>query len=45
MMLWLIVATGTMKNILFGNLFQAPCLREMEKRAGIVAATKERQGA
>lgn len=33
MLLWCVVATGTVKNILFGNLFVAPCLREMEKRA------------
>lgn len=33
MLLWCVVAAGTVKNILFGNLFVAPCLREMEKRA------------
>jgi hypothetical protein len=32
-LLWLVVATGTVKNVLYGNLFQAPCLREMEKQA------------
>jgi hypothetical protein len=32
-LLWLLVATGTVKNVLYGNLFQAPCLREMEKKA------------
>jgi hypothetical protein len=37
MLLWLVVATGTIKNILYGSLFEAPCLREMEKRADAVA--------
>jgi hypothetical protein len=34
MFLWLIVTVGTIKNMLYGNLFDAPCLREMEKKAG-----------
>jgi hypothetical protein len=33
MLLWIVVAAGTIKNILYGNLFEAPCLREMEKKA------------
>ncbi|KAL5120048.1 Plasma membrane sulfite pump involved in sulfite metabolism [Pleosporales sp. CAS-2024a] len=37
---WLVVAAGTVKNMMYGNLFEAPCLREMERRA---AAEKERQ--
>ncbi|KAH8725831.1 voltage-dependent anion channel [Phaeosphaeriaceae sp. PMI808] len=32
MLLWILVAAGTAKNILYGNLFDAPCLREMEKK-------------
>jgi hypothetical protein len=42
-LLWLVVATGTVKNILYGNLFEAPCLREMEKMANAVTAEKEQQ--
>jgi tellurite resistance protein TehA-like permease len=34
LLLWLLVAVSTIKNILYGNLFDAPCLREMEKKAG-----------
>jgi tellurite resistance protein TehA-like permease len=30
-LLWLIVAAGTVRNIIRGTLFEAPCLREMEK--------------
>lgn len=41
MLLWLVVASGTVKNILYGNLFEAPCLREMER----LAAEKECQSA
>jgi len=41
-LLWLVVAVGTAKNMLFGNLFEAPCLREMERRAN-AAAEKEHQ--
>lgn len=44
-LLWLVVAVGTMKNIVHGNLFEAPCLREMEKKANAVAVSKERQDA
>ncbi|OAL05427.1 C4-dicarboxylate transporter/malic acid transport protein [Phaeosphaeriaceae sp. SRC1lsM3a] len=43
MVLWSVVATGTVKNILYGNMFEAPCLREMEKRANAVVEQKERQ--
>jgi len=32
MVLWAVVAFGTVRNILHGHLFEAPCLREMEKR-------------
>jgi hypothetical protein len=45
MLLWLVVATGTVKNILYGNLFEAPCLREIERRANAAAAEKEPQHA
>ncbi|KAH9877945.1 hypothetical protein J1614_003162 [Plenodomus biglobosus] len=38
MVLWLIVAAGTVKNIFGGNLFEAPCLREMERKARAEAA-------
>jgi hypothetical protein len=31
MLLWLLVAAGTIKNLLYGNMIEAPCLREMEK--------------
>jgi len=30
-LLWLIVAVGTVKHMLLGKLFEAPCLREMER--------------
>ncbi|CAE7021177.1 sulfite transporter ssu1 [Pyrenophora teres f. teres] len=40
MVLWAVVAVGTVRNILYGNLFEAPCLREMEKRASEEAATR-----
>ena len=30
-MLWLIVTIGTVQNMLRGRMFEAPCLREMEK--------------
>lgn len=40
MVLWFVVAFGTLKNIFHGNLFEAPCLREMEKRASGEAATR-----
>ncbi|KAH3913217.1 hypothetical protein HBI56_086310 [Parastagonospora nodorum] len=43
-LLWLVVAVGTAKNILYGNLFEAPCLREMERRAN-AAAEKGHQNA
>lgn len=46
MLLWLVVAVGTMNNILYGNLFEAPCLREMEKKASTMPAKEaEQQGA
>jgi hypothetical protein len=35
-LLWFVVAAGTVKNILYGNLFEAPCLREIEKKAAAV---------
>lgn len=41
MLLWLVVATGTVKGMLRGSLFEAPCLREMEK-ARQAALPKER---
>lgn len=45
MLLWLIVATGTIKNIFYGNLVDAPCLREMEKKARAAEEQKEQQTA
>ncbi|KAI4954346.1 hypothetical protein J4E91_002058 [Alternaria rosae] len=42
-LLWLVVAVGTMKNMLYGNMFQAPCLREMEKRACAASAEMQQQ--
>ncbi|CAO2655282.1 Nn.00g103460.m01.CDS01 [Neocucurbitaria sp. VM-36] len=44
-LLWLLVAAGTMKNVLYGNLVDAPCLREMEKKASTMAAERQDQGA
>ncbi|KAF1357425.1 C4-dicarboxylate transporter/malic acid transport protein [Lizonia empirigonia] len=38
MLLWGVVAVGTAKNLLFGKLVEAPCLREMERRAAAAAA-------
>jgi hypothetical protein len=35
-LLWVLVAIGTVKNVLYGKLFDAPCLREMEKKAASV---------
>lgn len=43
MVLWSVVATGTVKNILYGNMFEAPCLREMERRANVAIEEKKRQ--
>ncbi|KAJ4362426.1 Plasma membrane sulfite pump involved in sulfite metabolism [Neocucurbitaria cava] len=43
--LWLVVAAGTIKNVLYGNLVDAPCLREMEKKANATAAERQQQGA
>lgn len=45
MLLWLLVAAGTAKNILYGNLFEAPCLREMEKKASAAVVQAEQQTA
>ena len=44
-LLWLLVAVGTMKNILYGNIFEAPCLREMEKRACAASVEMQQQDA
>jgi hypothetical protein len=44
-LLWLVVAGGTVKNTLYGNMVEAPCLREMEKQANAVAVSRERQDA
>jgi hypothetical protein len=43
MLLWLVVAAGTVKNILYGNLFEAPCLREMEKKTEAAARQEDGQ--
>jgi hypothetical protein len=42
-LLWVVVATGTVKNMVYGNLFEAPCLREMERKANTIAVEKEHQ--
>ncbi|KAF2658868.1 C4-dicarboxylate transporter/malic acid transport protein-like protein [Lophiostoma macrostomum CBS 122681] len=41
MLLWLLVAAGTVKNLLFGNMIEAPCLREMEKASRLALVTEE----
>ncbi|KAF2873669.1 voltage-dependent anion channel [Massariosphaeria phaeospora] len=41
-LLWLLVAIGTVSNIYHGSLFEAPCLRDVE-RACAMATGKERQ--
>lgn len=33
-LLWIVVATGTAVNAMRGKLFEAPCLRELERRCG-----------
>lgn len=33
-LLWVVVTAGTVQNMLRGRLFEAPCLREMEKACG-----------
>jgi hypothetical protein len=43
MLLWIVVSIGTVKNILYGNLFEAPCLREIEKKANAIAVEKRQQ--
>jgi hypothetical protein len=43
-LLWLIVAAGTCKEVLYGRIIEAPCLREMEK-ARNSAIKEERQDA
>ena len=40
-LLWGVVAAGTVKNLCFGKLVEAPCLREMERRAAAAAAAAE----
>lgn len=45
MLLWFIVAGGTVKNIHSGNLFEAPCLREMERKARAEGAERRPQEA
>jgi hypothetical protein len=45
MLLWLIVATGTVKNVFYGNLFEAPCLRELEKKAAVASLGKPHHNA
>lgn len=42
MLLWGVVAAGTVKNLVFGKLVEAPCLREMERRAAAAAAAEEK---
>ena len=45
MILWAVVAFGTVRNILYGHLFEAPCLREMEKRVREEVAARPYQDA
>ena len=42
-LLWAVVAAGTVKNLFFGKLVEAPCLREMERRAAAAAAAAEEE--
>jgi hypothetical protein len=42
-LLRIVVSVGIVKNILYGNLFEAPCLREIEKKANAVAVEKRQQ--
>lgn len=44
MLLWGVVTAGTVKNLFCSKLFEAPCLREMEKRAAAAAAAAEEKG-
>lgn len=41
MLLWGVVAAGTVKNLLFGKLVEAPCLREMERKAAAAATAAD----
>ncbi|KAF2733571.1 hypothetical protein EJ04DRAFT_438699 [Polyplosphaeria fusca] len=41
LLLWLLVASGTAKNALYGNLFEAPCLVEIKKKCSKEAESKE----
>ena len=41
MLLWAVVAVGTVKHLFYGKLVEAPCLREVEKRAAAAAAEAE----
>ena len=41
MLLWAVVAVGTVKHLFYGKLVEAPCLREIEKRAAAAAAEAE----
>jgi C4-dicarboxylate transporter/malic acid transport protein len=41
MLLWSLVAGGTVKHLFCGKLFEAPCLREVEKRVAAAAAAAE----
>jgi hypothetical protein len=43
MLLWIVVLVGAVKNILYGNVLEAPCLREIEKKANAVAVEKRQQ--
>lgn len=45
MILWLVVAGGTVKHVIKGNLFEAPCLKEMEKLKREQGAERERENA
>lgn len=42
MVLWLVVAGGTVKHVIKGTLFEAPCLKEMEKLKREIDAERER---
>ncbi|KAF1996748.1 C4-dicarboxylate transporter/malic acid transport protein [Amniculicola lignicola CBS 123094] len=40
-LLWFVVMAGTVKNILYGQLFEAPCLKSLEKECARAKSQKE----
>ncbi|KAI5375089.1 hypothetical protein J4E82_006169 [Alternaria postmessia] len=44
-LLWVLVAVGTMKNIIYANMFEAPCLRDIEKKACAASRGMQHQDA